>query len=103
VTSAERQPGHDQHGDVVRHFLNAYVWWLLGDTSTSRQLAYFEGCQAALDAVSIDEPQDSAASPGRNELRAGAADCVTEFRGRQAAENIAAGREPVRAVVGMDE
>lgn len=41
--------------EVVQHFLTAYVWRLLGDTSTARQLAYFEGYEAALAVASTHE------------------------------------------------
>jgi hypothetical protein len=37
--------------DVVRHFLMAYVYGLQGERSVARQLAYFEGYAAALEAA----------------------------------------------------
>jgi hypothetical protein len=40
--------------DVVRHFLNAYVWGLRSETDSAHHLAYYKGYLAAIEAA----PQD---------------------------------------------
>lgn len=72
---------------VVRHFLTAYVWPLRGDQNTARQLAYFEGYQAALLAASTDELRDQAGLRWRDELLGCVGDCVAQYRQEVAAQH----------------
>jgi hypothetical protein len=71
--------------DVVRHFLTAYFGWLQSDRSVARQLAYFEGYQAALGTASTHELTDTAAWQWHDELLACIGECVAIFRDKHAA------------------
>jgi hypothetical protein len=75
--------------EVVHHFLMAYVW-RLEDASTVRQLAYFEGYRAALDAAPADELSHSGAWRWRDELLGCIEDCVTQYRDKQATQGYQA-------------
>jgi hypothetical protein len=66
-------------GDVVRHFLT-YFWPLSGDSDPARQLAYYEGYQAALLAAPTDGVRGPGALEWRDELLACVARCVTTYR-----------------------
>jgi hypothetical protein len=64
---------------VVRHFLTS-CWPLFGDDDPARQLAYYEGYQAALLAAPADDLRGPGASEWRDELLASVARCVTTYR-----------------------
>lgn len=63
-------------GEVVRHFLPAYLYQLQGDTNTARQLAYFEGYQAALTAASTHQLSEPAGWQWRAGLLGSVGRCV---------------------------
>jgi hypothetical protein len=67
---------------VVRHFLPAHVG-LLGDKRTARQVAFFEGYQAALLAASTDDLCHPTAWGWRDELLGWIARCVAIYRAEQ--------------------
>jgi hypothetical protein len=73
---------------VVRHFLPAHVG-LLGDKRTARQVAFFEGYQAALLAASTDDLRHPTAWAWRDELLGGIARCVASYRAKQAEQTAA--------------
>jgi hypothetical protein len=62
--------------DVVRHFRTTYVSGLQGERSVARQLAYFEGYQAALAKASTHELTGAAAWQWHDELSACISECV---------------------------
>ncbi|HEX3649538.1 MAG TPA: hypothetical protein VHV49_14015 [Pseudonocardiaceae bacterium] len=72
---------------IVRHFLTC-LWPLFGDTNPARQLAYYEGYQAALLAATTDDLRGPGALEWREELLACVARCVTTHRAQ-----VQAGRE----------
>lgn len=71
---------------VVRHFLTSF-WPLFGDSNPVRQLAYYEGYQAALLAASTDDLRGPGAWEWRDELLSCVARCMTTYR-VQAGENL---------------
>lgn len=73
--------------EVVRHFLPAHVR-LLGDKNTARQLAYFEGYQAALLAASTDDLQHPTAWEWRDDLLRCTARCVAIYQGKQVEQRV---------------
>ena len=74
--------------EVVRHFL-ASVWPLFRDTNPARQLAYYEGYQAALLAASTDDLHGPGAMEWRDELLSCVARCVTTHREQVQADETA--------------
>jgi hypothetical protein len=81
--------------EVVRHFLTAYVGRLEG-AGTVRQLAYFEGCQAALEAAPTNELTHPTTWRWHDELLGCVEDCVTRFRDKlttQGRQAMATGRQ----------
>ncbi|HEX3648969.1 MAG TPA: hypothetical protein VHV49_11110 [Pseudonocardiaceae bacterium] len=64
---------------VVRHFLTS-LWPLFGDSDPARQLAYYEGYQAALLAAPTGDLRGPGASEWRDELLAWVSRCVTTYR-----------------------
>ena len=74
-------PWPDEAGfcEVVRHFLNA-CWPLLGDSDPARQLAYYEGYQAALLAASTEYLHGPGAWEWRDGLLAAVARCIARYR-----------------------
>ncbi|QIZ38305.1 hypothetical protein [Saccharopolyspora sp. ASAGF58] len=56
--------------NVVRHFLNVYVWRLVQDTDVRRQLDYFSAYRAALENASTHELTCAADWQWREELLA---------------------------------
>jgi hypothetical protein len=69
--------------EMVRHFLPAHVR-LLGDTRVARQVAYFEGYQAALLAAPTDDLRHPTARKGRDELLGSIAQGTATYRAKQA-------------------
>lgn len=65
---------------------HAYVGRLWSDPSTARQLAYFEGYQAALAAAPTHELNDAAGRHWRDDLMACVDDCVAIFRSKRTSE-----------------
>jgi hypothetical protein len=74
--------------EVVRHFLPAHAG-LLGDKRTDRQVAFFEGYQAALLAASTDDLRHPTAWHWRDELLGCLAECVAIYRVKQAEQRAA--------------
>jgi len=66
------------------------VWRLQSDTSTARQLAYFEGYQAALNAAPLHELKHSTSWQWRDDLLGCIAECIATFRAEQAAKDVLA-------------
>ncbi|HEX5406214.1 MAG TPA: hypothetical protein VFX16_28385 [Pseudonocardiaceae bacterium] len=68
-------------GEVVRHFLAAYLARFQSGASVACQLAYYEGYLAALVTAPTDELRDSVGLRRRAELLSSVGDCVAQFRG----------------------
>jgi len=76
-------------GEVVHHFLMTYVLGLQSDSSVARQLAYFQGYQAALAVASTHELTGAAAWQWHDELLECIAAGVAVFQERAVAEGLA--------------
>jgi hypothetical protein len=63
-------------GEVVRHFLMAYMWRLQDNTDVRRQLAYFEGYRAALKAAPMPEVAYPIDKQWQGELLACIGECI---------------------------
>lgn len=72
--------------EVVRHFLNAYMWRLQGHASTAQLLAYFKSYQAALHAASTEEPTCVTAWQWRDELLTCIANCIVQYQDQNAGQ-----------------
>ncbi|MBB5158126.1 hypothetical protein [Saccharopolyspora phatthalungensis] len=79
-------PANASFCEVVRHFLNAYVWRLLQDTDVRRQLDYFSGYRAALENAPTYELTCAADWQWREELLAVVGRCVDLFEAQRCGE-----------------
>lgn len=66
-------------GEVVRHFLTSF-WLLFGDTDPVRQLAYYEGYQAALLAAGTTGLHGPGALEWRDDLLTCVVRCIATYR-----------------------
>ncbi len=82
--------------EVVRHFLTAYVGGLQGERSVARQLAYWEGYQAALKEAPTDELVGAGAWQWHDDMVRCVDDCVAVFREKARAEGLATVPKPFR-------
>ncbi len=73
---------------VVRHFLTTYVGGMQGERNTARQLAYWEGYQAALKEASTDELVGDGAWHWHDDMVRCVDDCVAVFREKARAEGL---------------
>lgn len=81
-------PANASFGGVVRHFLTVYVGRLQGEHRTARQLAYWEGYQAALKEAPTDELTGPGARHWHDDMVRCVDDCVAVFREKARAERL---------------